>query len=149
MDGSVVPERMRAAAEGEVTVFLVGMRINSFRHVGSWWPVFRAMPGMLRELGREQGLLGSRALLGGPRLFFLVQYWASREQLLAYARDSGGRHRPAWAEFNRGLRAGRGRVGLWHETYVVPAGSHESVYIGMPPFGLGAATGTVPADGRG
>ncbi|MGW6306404.1 DUF4188 domain-containing protein, partial [Streptomyces niveus] len=31
--------RMTAGAEGDVVVFLVGMRINNFRALRSWWPV--------------------------------------------------------------------------------------------------------------
>ncbi len=41
-----------------------------------------------------------------------------------------------------------GGVGIWHETYLVPAGAHDSVYNNMPPSGLGAATKLVPAAGR-
>jgi hypothetical protein len=40
-------------------------------------------------------------------------------------------------------------VGIWHEAYVVPEGSHESVYADMPPFGLAAAYGRVLAEKRG
>lgn len=35
-------------------------------------------------------------------------------------------------------------VGIWHETYAVPAGGHESVYVGMPITGLAAATTSLP-----
>ncbi len=83
---SKIVEGWMTAAEGEVTVFLIGMRINSFVRVRGWWPVFRAMPAMLRELAADRA------------------------------------HRPAWAAFNRRLRAGRGGVGFWHETYVIPVG---------------------------
>ncbi|CAM5694173.1 hypothetical protein SANTM175S_00904 [Streptomyces antimycoticus] len=38
------------------------------------------------------------------------------------------------------MREGRGKVGFWHETYAVPAGAHEAVYVNMPAFGLGKAT---------
>ncbi|MEV1011597.1 DUF4188 domain-containing protein [Streptomyces sp. NPDC049881] len=143
--------RMTAAGTGEVTVFLIGMRINSFRHLRSWWPTFRAMPPMLSELARDKdsGMLGYRLLFGGPRLIYVVQYWSSHEKLLAYASDREGRHRPAWAAFNRRMREGRNRVGFWHETYVVPAGAHEAVYVSMPDFGLGAATGVIPVGRRG
>lgn len=34
-----------------------------------------------------------------------------------------------------------GAVGIWHETYAVQAGAHESLYVGMPPTGLGKAFG--------
>ncbi|MEU6329294.1 DUF4188 domain-containing protein [Streptomyces sp. NPDC047049] len=45
----------------------------------------------------------------------------------------------------RGARQG----GPLHETFVVPAGSYESVYVNMPPFGLGEARGTVAVGRRG
>ncbi|HET8989161.1 MAG TPA: DUF4188 domain-containing protein, partial [Humibacillus sp.] len=32
-------------------------------------------------------------------------------------------------------------VGIWHETFAVPAGGHESLYVAMPPTGLGKAFG--------
>jgi len=35
-------------------------------------------------------------------------------------------------------------VGIWHETFIVPAGSYETVYDDMPAFGLAGATGVVP-----
>jgi hypothetical protein len=143
--------RMTAVGSGPVTVFLIGMRINSFRRVRSWWPLFRVMPKMLRELSQDggSGLLGYRMLVGGPRLVCLVQYWSSPERLLAYASAPDREHRPAWAAFNRRMREGKGCVGFWHETYVVPAGAHEAVYVNMPAFGLGKAVGIMPVGRRG
>ncbi|MFJ1643722.1 DUF4188 domain-containing protein [Streptomyces sp. NPDC088258] len=151
MPAKPIEGRMTARAEGETTVFLIGMRINKFRSPRDWWPVARAMPRMLRELSREKGsgLIGARTLIGGPRLVYVVQYWDSKEKLLAYASAADGAHRPAWAAFNRRMRAGKGGVGFWHETYVVPAGSYESVYVDMPEFGLGKATGVMPVGRRG
>ncbi|MEV6652887.1 DUF4188 domain-containing protein [Streptomyces sp. NPDC051219] len=151
MTGKPIEGRMTAAAEGEVTVFLIGMRINRFRALRTWWPVFTAMPRMLKELSQEKGggLIGFRALLGGPRLLYVVQYWDSKDKLLAYASAQDKQHRPAWAAFNRRMRNGKGDVGFWHETYVVPSGSYESVYVNMPEFGLGEATGVTPVGRRG
>ncbi|MEU7059603.1 DUF4188 domain-containing protein [Streptomyces sp. NPDC046197] len=151
MGARPIEGRMTAASEDGVVVFLIGMRVNSFAAVRSWWPVARAMGPMLAELARERdsGLLGYKALLGGPREAYLVQYWESKEKLLAYAAAPDGSHRPTWAAFNRRLREGKGKVGFWHETYVVPAGSHESIYVNMPEFGLGRATGVVPVARRG
>jgi hypothetical protein len=142
--------RMTADARGDLVVFLIGMRFNSLLSVRSWWPVVRAMPRMLRELSREreQGLLGFQTLLG-PRVLYVVQYWESTDKLFAYASAGDKEHRPAWAAFNRRMRAGKDKVGFWHETYAVPAGGHESVYINMPAFGLGKATGVVPVGRRG
>ncbi|MFE2187503.1 DUF4188 domain-containing protein, partial [Streptomyces sp. NPDC059455] len=149
MGTELLAGRMTAEAEGEVTVFLIGMRINRFRALRSWLPVFRAMPRMLRELSRdeESGMLGYQVLFGAPRVLYVVQYWDSHERLLEYSVAQDKEHRPAWAAFNRRLREGKGKVGFWHETYVVPAGAHEAVYINMPAFGLGQATGVVPGGG--
>ncbi|MFD8074440.1 DUF4188 domain-containing protein [Streptomyces sp. NPDC059718] len=151
MSAQLIPGRNTAAAEGGIVVFLIGMRINRFRSLGSWLPVFRAMPRMLRELSQDDGsgFLAYRLLFGGPRVIYVVQYWKSTEQLFAYASQQDKQHRPAWAAFNRRARAGKGRVGFWHETYAVPAGGYESVYVDMPAFGLGAATGVVPVGRRG
>lgn len=74
---------------------------------------------------------------------------ADEERLLAYAHQQDKEHRPAWTAFNRRARAGKGHVGIWHETFIVPAGSYESVYVDMPAYGLGAATGVVPVGRRG
>ncbi|MFH9981374.1 DUF4188 domain-containing protein [Streptomyces sp. NPDC017179] len=143
--------RMTAGHEGEVVVFHIGVRVNSFAAVRSWWPVVKAMGPMLAELHRDRdgGLLGARQLLAGPREVHIVQYWESKEKLLAYATAPDRSHRPAWSAFNRRLREGRGKVGFWHETYVVAAGAHEAIYMNMPPTGLAKATDVVPVARRG
>ena len=81
-------------------------------------------------------------MLVGPRGPWVVQYWATSEQLHGYARDREAGHLPAWREFNRAARTSPGAVGIWHETYVV--GRAESIYVGMPPTGLAKATSLVP-----
>lgn len=151
MGAKLIEGRMTADAKGDVVVFIIGMRVNNFRALRSWWPVFRAMPKMLGELSRDKGsgLIGAQSLLGFPRVLYVVQYWDSKEKLFAYASAPDREHRPAWAEFNRRMREGKGKVGFWHETYIVPAGSYENVYINMPAFGLAAATEVVPVARRG
>jgi Domain of unknown function (DUF4188) len=125
------------------------MRINRLWKAWKWLPVFVAMPRMIRELERnpDSGFLGAQQYLGGPRSPMLVQYWRSFEQLESYARSKDAAHWPAWVAFNKRIGSG-GDVGIWHETYLVPAGSYECVYNNMPPRGLGAATRLVPAAGR-
>ena len=71
--------------------------------------------------------------------------WRSFEHLESYARSKGSLHLPAWRDFNKAVGNSRGDVGIWHETYLVKAGMYESVYSGMPRFGLGAAGDLVPA----
>ena len=111
------------------------------------------MPRMLRELAREpgRGLLGHVLLTASPRTYYVVQYWESKEKLYAYATSPDTFHHRAWAILNRREREGGARrhVGLWHETYVVPDGSYESIYADMPPFGLAAAHGQLPLEKRG
>jgi hypothetical protein len=128
-----------------VVVFLIGMRVNRWRRIRAWWPVFTAMPRMLRELSADPdgGLLGYRMAIS-PQGPLVLQYWRSREHLLAYSRDPGRQHRPAWQRFNAAARASDGAVGIWHETYDVPARGSESVYVDTPVMGVAAATGVVP-----
>ncbi|CAL9412557.1 hypothetical protein SUDANB70_01699 [Streptomyces sp. enrichment culture] len=92
-----VAGRTTAAAEGEVVVLLIGMRINRFRAVHHWLPVLLAMPCMLREPGRqpERGLLGHVLLTASPRTYYVVQYRESREKLYAYAHAPGTAHHTA------------------------------------------------------
>ncbi|WP_405486209.1 DUF4188 domain-containing protein [Streptomyces sp. NBC_00096] len=153
MSAKPIPGHTTAAAEGDVVVLLIGMRINHFWAVHHWLPVLLAMPRMLRELTRTEGrgLLGHVLLTGSPRTYYVVQYWESKEKLYAYAKAPDMFHHRAWAIINRKERAGKLRqhVGLWHESYVVPEGSYESIYADMPPYGLAAATGTLPLEARG
>ncbi|GAA2422232.1 monooxygenase family protein [Streptomyces mauvecolor] len=89
-----------------MVVLLIGMRISRWRAVRHWLPVVAAMPRMLKELSRdgESGLLGLRVLGGGgPRVHGVVQYWESREKLLAYASAQGREHHPWPAGLHRGV----------------------------------------------
>lgn len=144
---SVLFERRADTHEGPLVVLLIGMRVNRWWKPWAWLPVAFAMGRMLRELAAapERGLLGFESWPG--RTTLLVQYWRSHEHLQAYAHDREQAHVPAWARYMK--EAGRtGDVGVWHETYVVPEGAHESIYANMPPFGLGRASGSAPATGR-
>ena len=138
--------RVTARFDGEVVVFLIGMRINRLWKIHKWLPVARAMPRMLRELTAdpESGFLGFESWVGNPTVS--LQYWRSFEHLERYAKDSARLHRPAWAAFNRAI-ASNGDVGVWHETYRVRPGDYECIYNNMPPFGLARATAAVPASG--
>jgi hypothetical protein len=140
--------RTTHAHDGELVVFLIGMRFNRPWRVDAWLPVFAAMPKMLAELSRdpESGLLGYQLTFGagGP---VVIQYWSSVDKLYAYASEPSGQHRPAWTAFNRRARRAAGAVGIWHETYAVDRA--ESLYAAMPPTGLARATASVPAGSRG
>lgn len=140
--------RFTATIEGDFVVFLIGMRVNKLFLLHKWVPVAFAMPRMLKELFQkpELGLLGAHTFVSG-RTTMVVQYWRSFEQLHAYAHAKDKAHLPAWAEFNRRV-GGNGAVGIFHETYLVPAGSYECIYDNMPRFGLTKAGKMAPAIGR-
>lgn len=137
----VIEGRWTAAYQGDLVVFLIGMRVNKLRALRRWLPVLRSMSPMLRELMKdpEAGLLGFRTLPTW-RGVTMVQYWESTEKLQAFANDPGRTHRPAWLRFFKLAYSG-GSAGIWHETFVVPAGSHETIYVNMPPLGLGKLAG--------
>lgn len=147
------------AHPGPVVVFHIGMTLNRWWRPDHWLPVFLAMPAMLRELEENKaaaargeaddlGFLGATTLLGpgGPSV---LQHWRSVEQLYAYARDPRGRHTATWRRFNALSRRHPGSVGIWHETYVVPADGIETFYGHGTSIGLGKATGVVPVERRG
>jgi hypothetical protein len=145
MRKQIIGERYTTLVEGDFVIFLIGMRINEPWKVHEWWPVFRAMPKMLKEVAADpdSGFLGYRSAPG-----FFIQYWRSFEHLEAYARGKDGEHWPAWLDFNRRMRDNRADVGIWHETYLVRAGEYEAIASGMPPQGLFAIGETAPATGR-
>jgi hypothetical protein len=124
--------------DGELVVFLIGMRINKPWKVRQWGWVFTAMPRMLRWLDAhpQAGLLHAETALRDPLSPMLVQYWRSFEDLERFARDPQAPHLDAWKRFNAEIGSS-GDVGIWHETYRVAAS--EAVSVNMPPRGLGVA----------
>jgi hypothetical protein len=144
----VRPGRCTAEIDGDFCVFLIGMRFNKLWKVHKWSPVLVAMPRMLRELTDhpDKGMLGARTLVGG-RTITVVQYWRSFEHLERFARNADDPHLAAWRRFNAAVGAS-GDVGIFHETYRVPAGNFECLYGNMPVMGLAAAGRHVPVGAR-
>lgn len=148
-------DKLTDAHDGEVVVFVLGMQVRRPWRVDHWGSVIHAMTRMMIELEtdrhtrRASGYLGGHTLIGG-RGPIVTQYWRSVADLEAYAHDPDQQHRPAWLRVYRmAHRAKRQTIGIWHETYVVPAGAHETIYGNCRPIGLGRAAGTVPISARG
>jgi hypothetical protein len=144
MSREVFPGRYTAEVDASsVTVFLIGMRANRWWRIGRVMSIANRMAPMLRHLSThpEAGLLGFESWFG--RTTVLVSYWASPEHLQRFAADRDAPHLEPWRNFQRAF-AGSGDVGVWHETYQVPAGDLEAVYSDMPLFGLAKATAHVP-----
>lgn len=153
------PPNLTHADIDQVVIFHIGMTITAPWRPDLWLPVFTAMPRMLAELHRNRsahergeaedlGFLGAHTLLGaqGP---WVVQYWRSVEQLYAYAHLTTAEHLPAWKAFNAAARKHPGAVGIWHETYVVPADGIETFYGNGANLGLARAVGSAPLSRRG
>lgn len=143
----VVAGRYTAQTDQPLVVFVIGMRVNRILALNKWTPVVRAMGSMLQTLYKNP----EKGFLGGETFFYwrgvaLIQYWRSFEDLEKFARSPSESHLPAWQRFNKAV-GGDGSVGIFHETYEVPAGKYESVYGNMPIFGLAKATHHVPAVG--
>lgn len=147
------------AHEDGLVVFNIGMTIRKKHRPDLWVPVFAAMPRMLAELYRNKaaaergeaddlGFIGAHSLFG-PKGPWVVQYWRSTEHLYAYATNRDAHHLPAWRRFNRTAREHPNAVGIWHETFDVPAGHVETFYGNGAVIGLGEAAGTIEADRRG
>jgi hypothetical protein len=145
MKNDIQPKRLAADFPAGTVVFLIGMRINRWRSVRAWWPVFMAMPRMLRELVThpELGMLEARTEMGWRRAT-VIQYWSSMDALIAYATANDHAHLPAWRNYNRRARSATDAVGIWHEAYVVDPAQSHTVYRNMPIFGMGKATGLQP-----
>jgi hypothetical protein len=137
-----------ADPDDDIVVFMIGMRINKPLRARRWFPILLAMPRMLRHLDAhpDSGLLGWRAALSPGRALepMIVQYWRSLADLERFARDTDDPHLETWRRFNREVGAS-GDVGIWHETYVVKRSAIDTIYVNMPDYGLGAATGALPA----
>jgi hypothetical protein len=144
---TVIARRMTAKIEGEFVVFLIGARFNKWWKLGRLKWIGDAMNAMIAELERqpESGFLGYESWFG--RTSIMVQYWRSKEQLMAYARSRDAVHFPAWVRFNKEIGS-NGDFGIWHETYVIRPGDYECVYNNMPLFGLAKATQSVAAEGK-
>ncbi len=144
---STINQRMTASTEENFVVFLIGMRVNRWWKVHQWVRIAAGMTRMLKELGRkpELGFMGGESWFG--RTTVMMSYWKSTDHLIAYAKMKNAEHLPAWRAFNKNVGT-NGDIGIWHETYRSRPGERESVYVNMPPFGLGRATSLIEATGH-
>ena len=128
----------------DIVVLLIGARINKFWLLPLALPILSKMGRMLSELSQDasSGLLGYQSLGVGVS----VQYWRSVNDVLRYAEDSTRQHKPTVGRFFKKLFKNQA-VGVWHELFVVRAGSYEALYINMPGWGLSAVLPVHAASG--
>ena len=140
----VFPGRFTVGSPPEATaVFLIGLRINTFRGLVKARPILTAMPKMIRFLAKhpESGMLGSADWFG--RTTILVSYWRSAADVQRFASDASAPHAAAWRDFNQRIGSGPD-IGIWHELYTIRPGDFEAIYVNMPKFGLAGASGHIP-----
>ena len=91
------------------------------------------MPRMLAELAkhRELGMIGTPRTLVSGRLIIVQEYWRRYDALEDYARNADHKHLAAWRGFNAAARENES-VGIFHETYLIGPGTHESIYVNVP-----------------
>ncbi|WP_223702174.1 DUF4188 domain-containing protein [Sutcliffiella deserti] len=143
MAKQIFPGRYTTENTEGIVVFIIGMRFNNWLAVHKWFPVFSAMPGMIRELYTNKEELGFLSMESyyGLRTTTMIQYWRSSDDLLSYARNE--KHLTAWKNFNEKL-GNNDAVGIYHETFQVKKGSYESIYSNMPHYGLGKTLKHLP-----
>jgi hypothetical protein len=137
--------RHTAGFDGDFVVFLIGARVHKLWKVGQWLPVAKAMTAMQREIAAHPEIGCLHIQNFGAVNGVSVQYWKSFQHLQEFSRSSKWSHLEAWREFNRLIRDS-GDLGIWHETYMVPAGGFEAMYGNMPAMGLAAAGSMIPID---
>jgi len=140
--------RFTADYDQPFVVFVIGMRINRIWQFWKWFPVALAMPRMLKALREhpEKGLLGITQHVSW-RTVTSIQYWKSFDHLERFARDKDDPHLEPWRQFNKKVRD-TNAVGVFHETFMVPARQFEAIYVNMPEYGLARATARVDASGK-
>jgi hypothetical protein len=131
--------RWTAEIEGDFVVFLIGARLNSWRHPLRAIKALGGRRGMSHMLDYlmahpEKGLLGYESIG-----FVNVQYWRSFDQLEAFARDNDDPHLAAWRNYWKTVGSST-HAGIWHETFLVRNGEYEAIYGNMPPYGLAKAS---------
>lgn len=143
MGKQIFTGRYTTENDEDLVVFIIGMRINKWFAIHKWFPVFTAMPPMIKELYTHRDELGFLSMENflGLKSIVMIQYWRSMEDLLAYAREE--KHLTAWRDFNRKVGNNKA-VGIYHESYQIKKKNYESVYGNMPLYGLSKALQQIP-----
>ncbi|EDN09326.1 hypothetical protein I7I51_04723 [Histoplasma capsulatum] len=133
-------------AERPLVVFLIGAK--SSHPLGAFDPVFlkladyfSKMVRELRETAEESGYLGSSAWISTEDTttneLMNVMYFRDFESLHKYAH--GPLHIKG-VKYWSSVVNDTPHVSIFHETYVVPQGRWENIYVNSRPTGLGAAS---------
>ena len=138
------PGRYTANTEGDFVVFLIGMRINRPLRIRKWWPVFVAMPKMIRELEAhpEKGMLHAEFALIRSSLAYVStgaasSTWRASRAIRTTPICRPGRSSTAPSGPRATSASGTRPTGS-------RAGECEAIYGNMPAWGLAEAFERVP-----
>ncbi|KAG5916743.1 hypothetical protein E4U42_007521 [Claviceps africana] len=140
-----------------LVVFNLGVQFNHPQgqlcpHAKDLAEKFAAMTRELLARRHELGLLSVTNWSGaddqpasgaGPDTMLISYYFRDVESVHRFAHEE--MHRAAW-DWYQAVRPHH--IGIFHETFVVPAHAHETIYVNCRPLLLGAGLVKV-ADGRG
>lgn len=134
-------------ADKPITVFIIGTRSN--HPLGMLAPGFKELGGYFQTMAKDLdnkaddfGFLGMTSWLNssvratGSELQ-MVCYFKNVEGLHAFAHSE--LHRKAWDWWNRTLKQ-HPHLSIYHETYDVPKGNWESIYVNTHASGLASTT---------
>ena len=134
-------------ADNDIVVFLIGTRCNhpmgmlapGFKEFGGYFP---PMVKALEEHAEEFGFLGMTSWLNASDRatsseLLEVGYFRSVEGLHAFAHSKY--HREAWDWWNRHVKQ-YPHLSIFHETYHVPKGHWESIYVNSHASGINSTT---------
>ncbi len=126
--------------EEPFVLFIFGMRINNLFFIWLWIPFLIRLYRMVRRLRNfpDSGLMNAHLFFTGKGLG-VMQYWESFDKLENFALDSNDMHVPNNKKYKKSVGKS-GRVGIWHETYVIDQCKFETLYYNMPKWGLAKAT---------
>ena len=131
--------------EGDIVVYISGMRLNKLRAIPQWIAAGRTLAKMFDRLEADpdSGFLGYQPAFMGIRTGAAIRYWRSLEDLKRFVRDQNDLHVPTWKWYNETVDIDGG-VRFWAELYVVESGRYETFYRNIDPTGLGAVGGLRP-----
>lgn len=118
---------------------------------------FKRMINDLDDHSEKYGFLGANTYIGAERKtaneIMILAYFRTYEGLHAWTHVPGGVHREAWSYWNTNVMAKakleESRMfSIMHETYQIPAGMWESIYINYHPSGLGATSYKIDVSGQ-
>lgn len=147
-----------APGEKGVVVFHLGARIN--HPLGALSPggkefidQFMACNDALLKRAKDFGCVGGTAWRGDEtasnNTILVVYYFRDIEGLNRFAHDAV--HRQAWDWYSNEFvkRRGHSHIGIFHEAFCAPAGSHENIYVNMQPVMMGAGSVQVKNEATG